>query len=99
MEFLDVNHCIIIEDDFVFVTKHFVKPTAEGRQPIDGNSHYPKATIKLILFGEAISLRCFNQSRLPFIFSVIKFLPKLPKTLKFGRYTLQLLQTIPNKIL
>jgi len=28
--------------------------------------------------------------RLPFNFSVIKFLPKLPKTLKFGKHTLKL---------
>ena len=28
VEFLDVNHCITIEDDFGFVTKDFVKPTA-----------------------------------------------------------------------
>ena len=28
IEFLDVNHCVPIEDDFGFVTKDFVKPTA-----------------------------------------------------------------------
>ena len=33
VEFLDVNHCVTIEDDFGFVTKDFVKPTAE-----EGNS-------------------------------------------------------------
>jgi len=36
--------------------------------------------------------------RLPFNFSVIHFLPKLPKTLKFRRPTLQLWLMIPNKI-
>jgi len=35
---------------------------------------------------------------LPFSFSVIKLAPKLPKTLKFGRHTLQRRQMIPNKI-
>jgi len=28
VEFLDVNHCVTIEDDFGSVTKDFVKPTA-----------------------------------------------------------------------
>jgi len=37
--------------------------------------------------------------RLPLNFSVTKFLPKLPKALKFGRHTLHLWQMIPNKIL
>jgi len=36
---------------------------------------------------------------LPFNFSVIKFLHILPKTLKFGRHTLQLSQMISNKII
>jgi len=31
VEFLGVNHCVTIEDDFGFVSKDFVKPTAEGR--------------------------------------------------------------------
>ena len=51
VEFLDVNHCVTIEDDFGFVTKDFVKPTAEGRQFINGNSHHPQTTFKSILFG------------------------------------------------
>jgi len=34
VEFLDVNHCITTDDDFV--TKDFVKPTAEGRLVING---------------------------------------------------------------
>ena len=42
VEFLDVNHCVTIEDDFGFVTKDFVKPTAEGRHFINGNSHHRK---------------------------------------------------------
>ena len=52
-----------IEDDFGFgfVTKDFEKPTAEGRQFINGNSHHPQTTFKSILFGEAIRLRCLNQ--------------------------------------
>jgi len=37
VEFLHVNDCIITtDDDFGFVTKGFVKPTAEGRQFING---------------------------------------------------------------
>ena len=62
-EFLDVNHCVTIEDDFGFVTKDFVKPTAEGRQFIDGNSHHPQTAFKSILFGEAIRLRRLNQRK------------------------------------
>ena len=61
VEFLDVNHCVTIEDDFIFVTKDFVKPTAEGRKFINGNSHHPQTTFKSILFGEAIRLRRLNQ--------------------------------------
>jgi len=38
VEFLDVNHCITTDDDFGFVTKDFVKPTAEGRQFINRKS-------------------------------------------------------------
>ena len=34
--FLDVNHCVTFEDDFGFVTKDFVKPTAKEKQLIDG---------------------------------------------------------------
>ena len=49
VEFLGVNHCVTIEDDFGFVTKDFVKPTAEGRQFINGNSHHPQTTFKSIL--------------------------------------------------
>ena len=63
VEFLDVNHCVTIEDDFGFVTKDFVKPTAEGRQFINGNSHHPHTTFKSILFGEAIRLRRLNQTK------------------------------------
>jgi len=61
VEFLDVNHCVTIEDDFIFVTKDFVKPTAEGRKFINRNSHHPQTTFKSILFGEAIRLRRLNQ--------------------------------------
>ena len=63
VEFLDVNHCVTIEDDFGFVTKDFVKPTAEGRQFINGISHHPQTTFKSILFGEAIRLRRLNQRK------------------------------------
>jgi len=63
VEFLDVNHCVTIEDDFGFVTNNFVKPTAEGRQFINGNSHHPQMTFKSILFGEAIRLRRLNQKK------------------------------------
>ena len=48
VEFLDVNDCVTIEDDFGFVTKDFVKPTVEGRQFINGNSHHPQTTFKSI---------------------------------------------------
>jgi len=40
VEFLDVNHCITTDEDFSFVTKDFAKPTAEGRQFINGKSHH-----------------------------------------------------------
>ena len=63
VEFLDVNHCVTVEDNFGFVTKDFVKPTAEGRQFINGNSHHPQTTFKSILFGEAIRLRRLNQRK------------------------------------
>ena len=63
VEFLDVNHCVTIEDDFGIVTKDFVKPTAEGRQFINGNSHHTQTTFKSILFGEAIRLRRLNQRK------------------------------------
>jgi len=64
VEFLDVNHCVTIEDDFGFVTEDFVKPTAEGRQFINGNSHYPQTTLKSILFGEAIRLRRSTKEKM-----------------------------------
>jgi len=63
VEFLDVNHCATIEDDFGFVTKDFLKPTAEGRQFMNGNSHHPQTTFKSVLMGEGIRLRCLNQKK------------------------------------
>jgi len=63
VEFLDVNHCISPDDDFGFVTKDFIKPTAEGKQFINGKSRQPKSTFKSILFGEAIRLRRLNQTK------------------------------------
>ena len=63
VEFLDVNHCVTIEEDFGFVSKDFVKPTTDGRQFINGNSHHLQATFKSILFGEAIRLRHLNQRK------------------------------------
>jgi len=70
VEFLDVNQCVTIEDDFGFVTKDFVKPTAEGRQFIIGNSHHPQTTFKSILFGEAIRLRRLNQRKNDYLSSL-----------------------------
>ena len=63
VEFLDVNHCVTIEDDFGFVTKDFVKPTVEGRQFKNGNSHHLQTTFKSILCGKAIRLRRLNQRK------------------------------------
>jgi len=40
MKFLDINHCITCEDsedDFWFVTKYILNPTADGRQFVKGN--------------------------------------------------------------
>jgi len=60
---MNVNHCITNEDVFGFVSKDFVKLTTEGRQLIAGKLHYPEATFKSILFGEAIRLRRLNQRK------------------------------------
>jgi len=39
IEFLDVNHCITTDDDFGFVAKEFVKPTAvEGSSLTENNT-------------------------------------------------------------
>jgi len=70
VEFLDVNHCITTDDDFGFVTKDFVKPTAEGRQLINRKSHHPQSTFKSILFGEAIRLRHLNQRKQDYLSSL-----------------------------
>ena len=70
VEFMDVNHCVTIEDDFGFVTKDFLKPTAEGRQFINGNSHHPQTTFKSSLFGEAIRPRRLNQRKDDYISSL-----------------------------
>jgi len=63
VEFLGVNHWITLEDDFRFVTRELVNPTAEGRQFINGRSHHPKTTLKSLLFKEAIRLRRLNQRK------------------------------------
>ena len=68
--FLDVSHCETIEDDFGLVTKDIVKPTAEGRQFINGNSHHPQTTFKSILFGEAIRLRRLKQRKYEYLSSL-----------------------------
>jgi len=70
VEFLDINHCVTIEDDFGFVTKDFVKPTAEGRQFIKGNSHHPQTTFKSIVFGKAIRLKRLNQRKVDYLSSL-----------------------------
>ena len=70
VEFRDVNHCVTIEDNFGFVTKDFVKPTAEGMQFTNGNSHHPRTTFKSILFGEAIRLRRLNQRNDDYLISL-----------------------------
>jgi len=60
---VDVNHCVTIEDDFGFVTKEFIKPTAEGRQfhkweispPANGKiskiSKFPKDGQRIAVIG------------------------------------------------
>ena len=63
VEYLDVNHCITIDDGFGFFIVDFVKPTAEGRQFLNGKSHHPKSIFKSIVFGEAIRLRHLNQRK------------------------------------
>ena len=70
VEFLDVNHRVTIADDFGFVTKDFVKPTAEEGQFVNGNSHHPQTTFKSILFGEAIRLRRLNQRKNDYLSSL-----------------------------
>jgi len=50
------------EDDFGFVTKDFVKPTAEVNKFINGKSQHPYTTFKPILFGEALRRRRPNRS-------------------------------------
>jgi len=76
VEFL-VNHCVTIEDDFGFVTKDFVKPTAEGRQFINWNSHHPQMTLESILFGEAIRLRRLNQRKDDYLSSLNRLKEKV----------------------
>jgi len=70
VEFLDVNHYITTNDDCDFVTKDFVKPTAEGRQFINGKSHHPQTTFKSILFGEAIRFRRLTQRKEDYLSSL-----------------------------
>jgi len=80
VEFLDVNHCVTIEDDFSFVTKDCVKPTAEGRQSITGNSHHPQTTFKSILFGEAIRSRRLNQRKDDYLSSLNRLKEKAKRS-------------------
>jgi len=75
VEFLDVNQCVTIEDDFGFVTKDFVKPTVKGRQFINGNSHHPQTTFVSILFGEAVRLKRLNQRKDDYLSSLRKSNP------------------------
>ena len=76
VEFLDVNHCITTDDDFSFVTKDFVKPTAEGSQYINRKSHHPQSTFKSILFGEAIRMRRLNQRKEDYLCSLNRLTEK-----------------------
>ena len=78
VEYVDVNHCVTIKDDFGFVTEDFVKPTAEGRQFINGNnSHHPQTTFKSILFGEANRLRRLNQRKDDYLSSLKRLKEKV----------------------
>jgi len=63
VEFLDVNHCIITEDDFGSATKDFARPTMEGRQFINCKLHHTNAIFKSVLLEEAIKLRRLNQRK------------------------------------
>ena len=63
VEFLEVNYCITTEDNLRFITKDFVKPTAEGRQFINGKSHHKKTTFKLIVYGGAIRFKPLNHRK------------------------------------
>ena len=81
VEFLDVNHCITTDDDFGFVTKDFVKPTADRRQFINGKSHHPQSTFKSILFGEA--LRRLNQRKEDYLCSLNRLKKSDPLKLPF----------------
>jgi len=73
VEFLDVNHRITTDGYFGFVTKDFMKPTAEGRRFINGKSYHSKSTFKSILFGEVIRLRRLNQRKEDYFSSFLPF--------------------------
>jgi len=57
--FLDVNYTTT---EMIF-TKDVVKPTAAGRQLINGKPQHPNVTFKSILFAEAIRSRRLSQKK------------------------------------
>ena len=61
VEFLDVNHVLDPSANCGFFTAGYAKPTAKGRQFINGFSHHPPAVFKSIIFSEAIRMRRVNE--------------------------------------
>ena len=61
VELLDVHHCIAPNKKYGFITKDFVKATAEHRCFICGLLHHPCSTFKSIVFGQAIRMRRLNE--------------------------------------
>ena len=61
VELFDVNHVIEAEDPVQFITKGFVKPTAEGRVFLNGTYYHSASTFKSILKGEFLRMRRLNH--------------------------------------
>lgn len=56
VEFMDVNHMLDPDDQFGFITRDFIKPTATERLFLHGASYHPISTFKSILKGESLRM-------------------------------------------
>ena len=61
VEFLDVLHQTQRQEKKRFITKNYIKPTAEKSTFINGKSFHPKHIYKGIIYGESNRMRRLNE--------------------------------------
>lgn len=61
LEFLDILHCTNKKEEFGFIIKNYIKPTAEKATFINGKSFHPSHVFRGIIIGEAKRMKRLNE--------------------------------------